>query len=219
MTVINIIAQQHRMMLPLFFVHGFLVRGTVFLWQNRRTDLSTNILDATLDLTAACSRLGEDALNSGDSVSVSVTVCVHVLQPGRRQRVLLGWQLLVELYEERQHALADLQDLRHQLRCCAWWNPACRGAFGPDNLGSFRVIAVDNFLELPSAFGYEAENLSFSQILSENRVNDKNNFNHKWQHNKVAKVQNKHVSPRPIEWWPLMKWLGLRQAHYTQRSD
>lgn len=168
------------MMLPLFFVHGFLVRGAVFLWQNRRTDLSTNILDATLDLTAACGRLDKDALDRGDSVSVSVTVCVHIFQPGRRQRVLLGWQLLVELYEEGQHALADLQDLCHQLRCCPWWNPACWGVFGPDNLGCFRVIAVDNFLELPPAFSYEAENLSFSQILSKDRVNNKNNFNHKW---------------------------------------
>lgn len=82
MMVINIIAQQHMIMLPLFFVHGFLVRGAVFLWQNRRTDLSTNILYATLDLTAACGRLGEDAFDSGDSVSVSVTVCVHIFQPG-----------------------------------------------------------------------------------------------------------------------------------------
>lgn len=75
--------RQQHMMLPFFFVHGFLVRRAVFLWQNRRTDLSTNILDATLDLTAACGRLGEDSLNSGDSVSVSVTVCVHIFQPGR----------------------------------------------------------------------------------------------------------------------------------------
>lgn len=188
--VIHVIAQPQMMMLPLFFVHGFLVRGAVFLWQNRRTDLSTNVLDATLDLTAACGGLGKDALDSGDSVSVSVTVCVHIFQPGRRQRVLFGWQLLVELYEERQHALADLQDLRHQLRRCAWWDPACWGALGPDNLGGFRVIAVDNFLELPPPFSYEAENLSLSHILSKNRINNKNNFNHNWQHNKTAKVQN-----------------------------
>lgn len=76
---------EHRIMLPFFFVHGFLVRGAVFLWRDRRTDLSANILDATLDLTAACGRLGEDALDSRDSVSVSVTVCVHIFQPGRRQ--------------------------------------------------------------------------------------------------------------------------------------
>lgn len=88
--VIRVIAQPQMMMLPLFFVHGFLVRGAVFLWLNRRTDLSTNVLDATLDLTAACGRLGKDALDSGDSVSVSVTVCVHIFQPGRRQRVLFG---------------------------------------------------------------------------------------------------------------------------------
>lgn len=82
--------QPRMIMLPLFFVHGFLVRGAVFLWQNRRTDLSTNILDATLDLAAACGCLGEDALDSSDSISVSVTVCVHIFQPGRRQRILLG---------------------------------------------------------------------------------------------------------------------------------
>lgn len=115
----------HVIMLPLFFVHGFLVGWVVFLWWNRWTDLSTNILDAALDLTAACGRLSEDALDSCDSISVSVTVCVHIFQPGRRQGVLLGRQLLVELNEEGQHALADLQDLCHQLRRCAWRNPAC----------------------------------------------------------------------------------------------
>lgn len=156
---------EHVIMLPFFFVHGFLVRGAVFLWRHRRADLSANILDATLNLTAAGGRLGEDALDCCDSISVRVTVCVHIFQPGCRKRVLLWRQLLMELDEERQHALTDLQDLRYQLRCRAGRNPACWGALGPDNLGSFRVVAIDNFLELPPAFCYEAENLSFPQIL------------------------------------------------------
>lgn len=112
-------------MLPLFFIHGFLVRGTVLLWWHRRTHLSTNVLDATLDLAAARGCLGEDALNGCDAVSMSVTTRVHIVQPGSRQRVLLGRQLLVELDEEGQHALPDLQDLCHQLRGSAWWDPAC----------------------------------------------------------------------------------------------
>lgn len=66
-------------MLPLFFIHGFLVTGTVLLWWHRRTRLPTNVLDATLDLTAARGCLGEDALNSCNAVSMSVTTCVHVL--------------------------------------------------------------------------------------------------------------------------------------------
>lgn len=112
-------------MLPLFFIHGFLVCGTILLWWHRRTHLSTNVLDATLDLAAARGRLGEDALNGCNAISMSVTARVHVLQPGCGQGVLLGRQLLVELNEEGQHALPDLQDLRHQLRGSAWRDPAC----------------------------------------------------------------------------------------------
>lgn len=69
-------------MLPLFFIHGFLIRGAVLLWWNRRTDLPTNVLDATLDLAAACGRLGEDALNGCNAISMSVAVRVHILEPG-----------------------------------------------------------------------------------------------------------------------------------------
>lgn len=152
-------------MLPLFFVHGFLIRRAVLLWWNRRTHLPTNVLDAALDLAAARGRLGEDALDGRDAVAVSMTVHVHILEPGCRQRVLLGRQLLVELDEERQHALPDLQDLRHQLRRCARGDPARRGALGPDNLGGFCAAAVDNLLELSPALRYEAEHLSFSQVL------------------------------------------------------
>lgn len=163
-------------MLPLFFIHGFLIRGAVLLWWNRRTDLPTNVLDATLDLAAACGRLGEDALNGCNAISMSVAVRVHILEPGCWQRVLLGRQLLVELDEEGQHALPDLQDLRHQLRRCAWWDPACWGALGPDNLGGFCVAAVDYLLELPPALRYKAEHLSFSQILRKKTQNKKNKF-------------------------------------------
>lgn len=76
--------------LPLFFIHGLLVSGTVLLWWHWRTHLSTNVLDATLDLAAACGCLSEYALNGCDAVSMSMTARVHVLQPRRRQRVLLG---------------------------------------------------------------------------------------------------------------------------------
>lgn len=77
-------------MLPFLFIHGFLVSGTVLLWWHRRTHFSTNVLDATLDLAAARGCLGEDALNGCNAVAVGVTVRVHILQPGCRQRVLLG---------------------------------------------------------------------------------------------------------------------------------
>lgn len=66
-------------MLPLFFIHGFLVSGTVLLWWNRRTNLPTNVLDATLDLAAARGCLGEDALNGCNAISMSVTAGVHIL--------------------------------------------------------------------------------------------------------------------------------------------
>lgn len=110
----------YMVVLPFFFVHGFLVCGTVLLWWHWRTNLSTNVLDATLDLAAACSCLGKDALNGCNAISMSVTAHVHVFEPGRRQRVLLGGHLLVELDEEGKHAFSDLQDLGHQLGGCAW---------------------------------------------------------------------------------------------------
>ncbi len=66
-------------MLPLFFVHCFLVRRTVFLWWNRWTNLPTNVLDATLDLAASHSCLGEDSLNGRNAISMSVTARVHIL--------------------------------------------------------------------------------------------------------------------------------------------
>lgn len=165
--VLNVVHKEklHMIMLPLFFIHGFLVSGTVLLWWNRRTHLPTNVLDATLDLAAARGCLSEDTLNGRDAISVSVTASVHILQPGRRQGVLLGRHLLVELDEEGQHALPDLQDLGHQLWGCAWRDPACWGAFRPDDLGGFSVAAVDYLLELPPALRYEAEHLSFTQIL------------------------------------------------------
>ena len=71
----------------------------------------------------------------------------------------------MELDEEGQHALPDLQDLCHQLRGGARWDPTCGGALGPDNLGGFSVAAVNDFLELPSALRYKAEHLSFTQVL------------------------------------------------------
>ena len=74
-----ILCQRSRNMLPLFFVHYFLIRGIALLWWNRRTDLPTNVLDATLDLAAACGRLGEDALNGCNAISVYMTVRVHIL--------------------------------------------------------------------------------------------------------------------------------------------
>lgn len=113
-----------KLLLPLLFVHGLFIGGAVLLWRDRRTDLPTNVLDAALNLTAARGCLGEDAFDGRDAVPVSVTVRVHVLQPGLRQGVLLGRQLLVELDKERQHALPDLQDLRHQLRRRARRDPA-----------------------------------------------------------------------------------------------
>lgn len=156
--------------LPLLFVHGLLVGGAVLLWRDRRTDLAANVLDAALDLAAARGRLGEDAFDGRDAIAVSVAARVHVLQPGLRQRVLLGRQLLVELDEERQHALADLQDLRHQLGRRAGRHPARRRALGPHHLGGLRVAAVDDLLELPPALGDEAEHLSFSQVLRKERT-------------------------------------------------
>lgn len=156
--------------LPLLFIHGLFIGGAVLLRRDRRTDLPANVLDAALDLTAARGRLGEDAFDGRDAVPVGVTVRVHVLQPGLRQRVLLGRQLLVELDEERQHALADLQDLRHQLGRRAGRHPARRRALGPHDLGGLRVAAVDDLLELPPAFGDEAEHLSFPQVLRKERT-------------------------------------------------
>ena len=160
--------QKHlQITIPLFFIHGFLVRWTVLLRWHWRTHFSTNVLDATLDLAAARGCLGEDTLDGRNAVSVSVTARVHILQPGRRQGVGLGRQFLVELDEEGQHALSDLQDLRHQLGRCAWRDPAGWGALGPDNLGGLRVAAVDYLLELPPALRHEAEDLSFTQVLGE----------------------------------------------------
>lgn len=72
---------------------------------------------------------------------------------------------MVELDEEGQHALPDLQDLRHQHWVGAWWDPACGGALGPDNLGGFSVAAVDYLLKLPPALRHETEHLSFTQVL------------------------------------------------------
>lgn len=66
-------------MLPLFFIHGFLVCGTVLLWWHWRTHLSTNVLNATPDLAATCGRLGEDALNGCDAITMSVTARVHII--------------------------------------------------------------------------------------------------------------------------------------------
>lgn len=76
----------------------------------------------------------------------------------------------MELDEEGQHALPDLQDLGHQLRRRARWDPACRGALGPDDLGGFSVAAVDYLLELPPPLGYEAEHLSLTQVLRKDRI-------------------------------------------------
>lgn len=157
-------------MLPLFFIHGFLVRGTVLLGWHRRTRLSTNVLDAPLDLAAARGCLCEDALDGCNAISVSVTTRVHIIQPGRRQIVLLGRELLVELDEQGQHALSDLQNLRHQLRGGAWWDPACGGTLGPDDLGGFSVAAVDYLLELPPPLRDKAEHLSFTQVLRKHRI-------------------------------------------------
>lgn len=67
------------MILPFLFVHRFLIRGVVLLWGHRRTDLPTNVLDATLDLAAPCGCLGENALNGCNTISMSMTVRVHIL--------------------------------------------------------------------------------------------------------------------------------------------
>lgn len=67
-------------MLPLFFIHGFLVSGAVLLWWHWRTHSSTDLLDASLDLTAARGCFGEDSLNGCDAISMSVAACVHVLK-------------------------------------------------------------------------------------------------------------------------------------------
>lgn len=65
--------------LPLFFIHGFLVSGAVLLWWHWRTHLSTNVLDATLDLAAAFGCLREDALNGRNAISMRVTACVCII--------------------------------------------------------------------------------------------------------------------------------------------
>lgn len=105
--------------LPLFFIRGLLVCGAVLLRGHWRTHLPANVLDATLDLAAARRCLTEDALDGRDAVPMSVSARVHIVEPRRRQRVLLGGQLLVELDEERQHALPNLQNLCHQM----WGGP------------------------------------------------------------------------------------------------
>lgn len=164
-TVFVHMQQQPVTTLPLFFVHGFLVGRVVLFGWNGRTHLAADVLDAALDLAAARGRLHEDALDGGDAVPVGVTARVHVVQPGRRQRVLLGRQLLVQLDEQRQHALPDLQDLRHQLRRRARRDPARRRALGPHHLGRLGAAAVDDLLELPPALGHQAEHLSLTQVL------------------------------------------------------
>lgn len=75
----------------------------------------------------------------------------------------------MELDEDGQHALSDLKDLSHQLGWCTWWDPACRGALGPDNQGGFTVATVDNLLELSPALCHKAEHLSFTKVLNENK--------------------------------------------------
>lgn len=155
--------------LPFLFIHGFLVGGTVLLWWHWWTHLSTNVLDAALDLAAARRCLGEDALDGRDAISVSEAVHLNVLQPGSWQGVLLGRHLLVQLDEQGEHAFPDLQDLRHQLGGRSWWDPACRGALGPDGLVCFGGAPVDYLLKLPPALCHEAEHLSFTKVLRKHR--------------------------------------------------
>lgn len=82
----------------------------------------------------------------------------------------------MELNEEGQHALPDLQDLCHQLRGGARWDPTCGGTLGPDNLGGFGVAAVNDLLELPSSLCYKAEHLSFTQVLIKHIIKKTNNI-------------------------------------------
>lgn len=151
--------------IPFFFIHGFLVSGTAFFGQHWREQLPTNVLNAALDLAAACGCFAEDALNGCDAVSVSKAARVRIVQPRWRQGVLLGRHLLMQLDEEGQHALSDLQDFCHQLGGGAWWNPTCRRAFRPHNLRGFCVAAVYDLLKLSPALCHKTEYLSFPQVL------------------------------------------------------
>lgn len=156
---------------PLLLIHGLLGSGAVLLGSDGRKDLPTDLLYAALTLVATRGRLGEDALDGGDAVPVDVAVWVgvHVLQPGGRQRVLLGRQLLVQLDEQGEHALVDLQDLGDQLGRRAGRDPASGAALGPHRLASLCAAAVDDLLELPPALCHQAEHLRLPDVLQQQK--------------------------------------------------